>query len=156
MAEKPTSMDWPQIESSTGLGCTPENAATIRLSLFGSSGSFASTYSSRLPLPLVSTITGVQPCDFASSPVSSYILVLSQPTTPLCGPPAPAPPPRRSLPAACFLFFFFGVDPADDAALRPARAGPQRVVGVVAEVEVMGRKAGADERPLIGLRVVHR
>src|SRR5215467_1417203 len=60
----------------------------IRLSLFGSSGSLASTYSSRLPLPLVSMISGVHPCDFASSPVSSYILVLSQPTTPLAGPPA--------------------------------------------------------------------
>jgi hypothetical protein len=32
--------------------------------------------------------SGVQPCDFTSSPVSRYILVLSQPTTPLCGPPA--------------------------------------------------------------------
>src|SRR6516164_585705 len=29
-----------------------------------------------------------QPCDFCSSPVSSNILRLSQPTTPLCGPPA--------------------------------------------------------------------
>src|SRR5882757_1299572 len=28
------------------------------------------------------------PCDFASSPVSSNFLRLSQPTTPLCGPPA--------------------------------------------------------------------
>src|SRR3954464_7416951 len=59
-----------------------------RLSLVGSTGWFASTYSSRLPLPLVSTMIGVQPCDFASSPVSRYILVLSHPTTPLCGPPA--------------------------------------------------------------------
>src|SRR5258707_8540394 len=29
-----------------------------------------------------------QPCDFASSPVSSNVLRLSQPITPLCGPPA--------------------------------------------------------------------
>src|SRR5882757_11212076 len=60
----------------------------IRLSLAGSSGSFGPTQASRLPLPLVSMISGVQPCDFAASPVSSYILVLSQPTTPLAGPPA--------------------------------------------------------------------
>src|SRR4029077_18247493 len=60
----------------------------IRLSLFGSRGSLGSTYSSRLPLPLVSMISGVQPCDFFSSPVSRYIFVLSQPTTPLSGPPA--------------------------------------------------------------------
>src|SRR5215213_3321915 len=60
----------------------------IRLSLFGSSGWLASTYSSRLPLPLVSMISGVQPWDFTSSPVSSYILVFTQPTPPLCGPPA--------------------------------------------------------------------
>src|SRR5258708_13697582 len=31
---------------------------------------------------------GVQPCDFAESPVSRNILVFTQPTTPLCGPPA--------------------------------------------------------------------
>src|SRR5580765_2687481 len=60
----------------------------MRLSFFGSTGSLWPTYSSRLPLPLVSMISGVQPCDFTSSPVSRYILVLSQPTTPLAGPPA--------------------------------------------------------------------
>ena len=60
----------------------------MRLSLAGSTGWFGSTYSSRLPLPLVSRMNGVQPCDFASSPVSSNIFALSQPTTPLCGPPA--------------------------------------------------------------------
>src|ERR1700704_3563289 len=60
----------------------------MRLSFFGSTGSLCPTYSSRLPLPLVSMMRGVQPCDFASSPVSRYILVLSQPTTPLAGPPA--------------------------------------------------------------------
>src|ERR1700730_16280291 len=61
----------------------------MRLSLVGSTGWFGSTYSSsRLPLPLVSRMSADQPCDFASSPVSSNILRLSQPTTPLCGPPA--------------------------------------------------------------------
>src|SRR5262245_28962080 len=33
-------------------------------------------------------MSGVQPCDFCSSPVSSNILRSSQPTTPLAGPPA--------------------------------------------------------------------
>src|SRR6516165_10258622 len=37
---------------------------------------------------LVSRMNGVQPCDFCSSPVSSNILRLSQPTTGVCGPPA--------------------------------------------------------------------
>src|SRR5690349_22220371 len=60
----------------------------MRLSFLGSSGWFASTYSSRLPLPFVSMISGVQPCDFTSSPVCSYIFVFSHPTTPLAGPPA--------------------------------------------------------------------
>jgi hypothetical protein len=36
----------------------------------------------------VRRMIGVQPCDFASSPVSSYFRVFSQPTTPLWGPPA--------------------------------------------------------------------
>src|SRR4029078_11553512 len=40
--------------------------------------------SPRLPLRFVSMISAVQPCDFSSSPVSSNILVFSQPTT---GPP---------------------------------------------------------------------
>src|SRR5438445_11783844 len=60
----------------------------MRLSFLGSSGWLASTYSSRLPLPLVSIISGVHPCDFFASPVSRYIFVFSQPTTPLSGPPA--------------------------------------------------------------------
>jgi hypothetical protein len=34
-----------------------------------------------LPLPLVSRMNGVQPCDFTSSPVSSNIFRFSQPTT---------------------------------------------------------------------------
>src|SRR3974390_974033 len=37
---------------------------------------------------MVSRMNGVQPCDFCSSPVSSNIFVLSQPTTGGCGPPA--------------------------------------------------------------------
>src|SRR5205823_8189591 len=37
--------------------------------------------SSRLPLPLVSTIRAVQPWDAAASPVCRYLLVLTQPTT---------------------------------------------------------------------------
>src|SRR5215469_6770365 len=61
----------------------------MRCCLVGSTGWFGSVYSpSRLPLPLVSTISAVQPCDFCSSPVSRNILVLSQPTTLACGPPA--------------------------------------------------------------------
>src|ERR1700688_1527305 len=60
----------------------------MRLSFLGSRGWWASAYSSRLPLPLVSMISGVQPCDFCASPVSRYIFVFSQPTTPLSGPPA--------------------------------------------------------------------
>src|SRR4029453_7838049 len=43
------------------------------------------TYSSRGPCPFVSMMSAVQPCDFASSPVSSNILRFSQPTT--CPPP---------------------------------------------------------------------
>src|SRR5207244_6752217 len=45
------------------------------------------TYSSRLPLPLVSRMNAVQPCDFCSSPVSSNILVLNQPRIPPAEPP---------------------------------------------------------------------
>src|SRR5262249_50050938 len=60
----------------------------MRLSLAGSSGAFGSTKSSRLPLPLVSSTNGVQPCDFTSSPVSSNILRFSHPSTP--GPATPA------------------------------------------------------------------
>src|SRR6266571_5558894 len=58
----------------------------MRLSLAGSTGWFGSTYSSRLPLPLVSRTSDVQPCDFCSSPVSSNILTFSQPTA---SPPPP-------------------------------------------------------------------
>src|SRR5262245_30361740 len=52
----------------------------MRLSLVGSSGWLGSVYASRLPLPLVSTTSGVQPCDFPASRVSQNILVLTQPT----------------------------------------------------------------------------
>src|ERR1051325_11703744 len=41
----------------------------MRWSLVGSIGSFGSLYASRLPLPLVSRMNGVQPCAFCSSPV---------------------------------------------------------------------------------------
>src|SRR5436190_13090131 len=60
----------------------------MRRSLFGSNGWFGSVYSSRLPLPLVSRMNGVQPCDFCSSPVSSYIFMLIHPAAPLWAPPA--------------------------------------------------------------------
>src|ERR1700730_7429453 len=52
----------------------------MRMSLVGSIGCPGSVYSSRLPLPLVSRMNGVQPCDFSASWVSSYIFVFSQPT----------------------------------------------------------------------------
>src|SRR6516164_5251350 len=68
---------------------TPLMAADVpRLSPLGAvtTPCLASTYSSRLPLPLVSRIRAVQPCDFCSSWVWSHILVFSQPTTP---PPPP-------------------------------------------------------------------
>src|SRR5580700_8479634 len=60
----------------------------MRLSFCGSIGWFGSTSSSRLPLPLVSTTSAVQPCDEAASPVARNFLVFSQPTTGFCGPPA--------------------------------------------------------------------
>src|ERR1041385_7489133 len=60
-----------------------------RLSFAGSTGSLGPTNSSRLPLPLVSTTIGVQPCDLAESPVSKKVLVLIQPTTPLLEPGPP-------------------------------------------------------------------
>src|SRR6266481_2627851 len=59
----------------------------MRLSCAGSTGWLGSTYASRLPLPLVSRIRGVQPCDLTSSPVSSNIFRSSQPSTP--GPVTP-------------------------------------------------------------------
>src|SRR5436190_10778289 len=76
----------PHTVPSIGFTPTLYSAALTRLSLVGSTGWFGSTYSSRLPLPLVSRMSAVQPCDFAASPVSSNILVFTQPTTP---PPPP-------------------------------------------------------------------
>src|ERR1041385_4580942 len=58
----------------------------MRLSFAGSTGWFGSTYSSRLPLPFVSSTSAVHPCDFCSSCVSSNIFTFSQPTT---SPPPP-------------------------------------------------------------------
>ena len=95
----------------------------MRLSLVGSTGWFGSTHSSRLPLPLVSSTIGVQPCAFASSPVSSKILA---------------------------------IEPAERAGARPARAHPQRVVGVLGEDQMMRLVAGADQRDLAALRIDHR
>src|SRR5450755_1445228 len=60
----------------------------MRLSLVGSTAWFGCTYSSSLPLPLVSMTTGAQPWAFASSPVSSQTLRFTQPMAPCCGPPA--------------------------------------------------------------------
>src|SRR4051812_5764127 len=52
----------------------------MRLSFAGSSGWPGSTHASRLPLPLVSTTRGVQPCAFPASRVCQNIFVLIQPT----------------------------------------------------------------------------
>src|SRR6185312_3960016 len=59
-----------------------------RLSPLGAVTTFCSLsrYGSRLPLPLVSSTSAVQPCDFAASCVRSHIRVFSHPTTP---PPPP-------------------------------------------------------------------
>src|SRR5262249_8669874 len=46
-----------------------------------------------------------------------------------------------------------GVDPAGD---RTTAADPQRVVGIVAELEMMGAEAGINKRVLHGLGVEHR
>src|SRR5215470_9896781 len=48
------------------------------------------------------------------------------------------------------------VEPADHAALRAAGAGPERVVGVFREHEMVGGEAGADERDLPASGIVHR
>src|SRR5262245_51028208 len=58
----------------------------MRMSLPGSCGLPGSVYSSRTPLPFVSSTSAVQPCAFSISPVSSSSLVLIQPTFP---PPPP-------------------------------------------------------------------
>ena len=51
------------------------------MSLPGSAGLPGSVYSSTLPLALVSSTNGAQPCALAASPVSSHTLVLTQPAT---------------------------------------------------------------------------
>ena len=61
-----------------------KNPDAIRRSFAGSGGWFGSVYASRLPLPFVSRIRAVQPCERSSLPVSSNIFVFSHPTT---GPP---------------------------------------------------------------------
>src|SRR5262245_53531618 len=71
-----------QTEPSVGCGITaygPEPA--IRMSLPASAGLSGSVYSSTLPLPVVSSTHGAQPCDLAASPVSSQVLVLIHPAT---------------------------------------------------------------------------
>src|SRR5690554_6632364 len=68
----------------SGAGATASRPCDILLSFVGSTGLLGSTYSSRFPLPLVSRMSGVQPCEASSSPVSSSFLVSSHPTT---GPP---------------------------------------------------------------------
>src|SRR5262245_5485475 len=56
----------------------------MRVSLPACAGCPGSLHSSTLPLPLVSSTNGAQPCALAASPVSSHTLVLTQPaTTPL-------------------------------------------------------------------------
>src|SRR6186997_2394427 len=70
-----------QTEPSTGLGITAYGPPAIRLSFAGSTGWSGSTQSSRLPLPLLSSTNGDQPCAFAASPVSSSTLVFTQPAT---------------------------------------------------------------------------
>src|SRR6266478_4002796 len=71
----------PQIDPSSGDHAIPYIPNGMRVSLSGSTGCPGSLYpSSRLPLPLVSTISAVQPCDFAWSLVSQNILVLTHPT----------------------------------------------------------------------------
>src|SRR5262249_41566899 len=48
------------------------------------------------------------------------------------------------------LLEHFAVEPAENRRLRAAGAGPQRLVGVCGEVQVMRREAGADQRELAG------
>src|SRR6202142_172083 len=65
----------------------------MRVSLVGSIGWPGSFHSAeRLPLPTVSTMNGVQPCDFTASCVCQNSLVLIQPTTAACGTGAPPRP----------------------------------------------------------------
>ena len=57
-------------------------------------------------------------------------------------------PALRLLLVAGF-FEHLAVEPADDAAGRTAGAGPQRVVGVLGENQMVRRKAGVDQRELL-------
>src|SRR5439155_10383206 len=50
---------------------------------------------------------------------------------------------------------FLRVEPTRNRVLRPAGAGPQRGVGIDGELQVMGRKAGVDQRKFLALRVIH-
>src|SRR5687767_3925725 len=88
----------------------------MRLSLLGSTSAFGSTYSSRRPFPLMSMISGVHPCAFSSSPVSSQSFVFNHPTT---GPPPLVQSVRLASSAnirwcvpkqveMCFISFVFG------------------------------------------------
>src|SRR5207244_9973836 len=52
----------------------------MRVSFAASAGWFGSTHASRLPFPFVSTMSGVQPCDFPALRVCQNIFVLTQPT----------------------------------------------------------------------------
>src|SRR5688572_12952897 len=65
----------------SGAGEQAYNPFASRLSIDGLTGSLGSTYLSRLPLPFVSRINGVHPCEAASSPVASYFLVSNHPIT---------------------------------------------------------------------------
>src|SRR5215813_9224725 len=49
-----------------------------------------------------------------------------------------------------------GVEPAEHLVAGSAGAQIERVAGVLAEVEMMGLRAGVDQRELLALRIVHR
>src|SRR5204863_3834184 len=50
----------------------------------------------------------------------------------------------------------FPIQPANDAALGATCAGPQRVVGILGEDQMMRGKAGTDQSDFAGLWFVHR
>src|SRR5688572_18235926 len=74
----------PSGAGASAYGPPPYCPGWMPLSLLGSVGALGGTYSSRRPFPLMSMISGVQPCAFSSSPVSSHNFVFNQPIT---GPP---------------------------------------------------------------------
>src|SRR5687768_1057253 len=106
----------PSGAGASAYGPPPYCPGWMPLSLPGSVGAFGGTYSSRRPFPLMSMISGVQPCAFSSSAVSSHSFVFNQPIT---GPP---PLVQRVLLASsanirwcvpkqvemCFISFVFG------------------------------------------------